>query len=131
MYCDQFLQIVLNLRDYKNVYGMGENSHASFRHRFAYNNWWSAFARDQATGAETNNLYGVHPFLMAVDEKSGRAFGMLVLNSNAQEYGFLPPSSHAYRTIGGILDFYIMEEPSPEMLIQAYTNLIGRPYFPP
>ena len=68
---------------------------------------------------------------MAVDEKNSRAFGVLILNSNAQEYGFIPPASLNYRTLGGILDFYIMEEASPEELIRAYSSLIGLPYFPP
>lgn len=78
-----------------------------------------------------NNLYGVHPFFMAVNEVTGRAFGVLIFNSNGQEYAFLPPYSLNYRTLGGILDIYIMEEESPEKLIQAYTSLIGLPYFPP
>jgi alpha-glucosidase (family GH31 glycosyl hydrolase) len=76
-------------------------------------------------------LYGVHPFFMAVNEVNGRAFGVLIFNSNGQEYAFLPPYSLNYRTFGGILDIYIMEEESPEKLIQAYTSLIGLPYFPP
>jgi maltase-glucoamylase len=67
---------------------------------------------------------------MAVSDE-GRAFGLLILNSNAQEYGFLPQSSVAYRTMGGILDLYIMEEATPEKLIQTYTKLIGTPYLPP
>jgi alpha-glucosidase (family GH31 glycosyl hydrolase) len=68
---------------------------------------------------------------MGVNDKNGRAFGTLILNSNAQEYGFLPPTTFSYRTIGGILDFYIIEESSPEILIQTYTLLVGRPYMPP
>ncbi len=131
MYGDQFIQIVLNLRDYKNVYGFGENSHHSFKHEFSYDNWWAIFGRDQPPGGKKTNLYGAHPFFMAVNEKTGRAFGMLILNSNAQEYGFLPPSAISYRTIGGILDMYIMEEETPEILIQTYTSLIGKPYLPP
>lgn len=128
---DQFIQIVLNLKDYKNVYGFGENTHSSFRHKHSYNNWWAMFARDEPPGPKEINLYGVHPFFMAVDEDTGRAFGVLIFNSNAQEYGFLPPSSISYRTTGGILDMYVMEEASPELLIQAYTRLIGLPFMPP
>jgi alpha-glucosidase (family GH31 glycosyl hydrolase) len=89
------------------------------------------FGRDQPTGGKQINGYGTQPFFMAVNEENGRAFGVLILNSNAQEYGFLPESSVAYRTLGGILDLYIMEEETPELLIQAYTNLIGKPYMPP
>ena len=68
---------------------------------------------------------------MAVNEDNHRAFGVLILNSNAQEYGFIPPASLNYRTIGGILDFYIMEQETPEALIQAYSSIIGLPYLPP
>lgn len=129
---DQFLQIVMSLRDYNNLYGFGENTHYAFRHRrFSYSNWWALFARDQPPGGRQVNLYGVHPFFMGVDERSGRAFGVLVLNSNAQEYGLLPPSSISYRSVGGILDMFIMEEESPESLIQSYTALIGKPMMPP
>ncbi len=131
MFYDQFIQIVLNLVDYKNLYGFGENTHGSFRHKYAYDNWWGIFGRDQGTGGKQINLYGAQPFFMAVDERDGRAFGTLILNSNAQEYGLLPPSAISYRTLGGILDFYIMEESSPETLISAYTSLIGKTYMPP
>ena len=130
VYSDQFIQIVFNLRDYKHIYGFGENTHHSFKHQFSYDNWWAIFGRDQPTGGKMNNLYGAHPFFMAVNDQ-GRAFGLLILNSNAQEYGFLPPTSVAYRTMGGILDLYIMEEATPEALIQTYTQLIGTPYLPP
>lgn len=116
---------------YKNIYGMGENSHYSYKHEYSYSNWWGVFARDQPPGDKVTNLYGTQPFFMAVDELTGRAFGVLIHNSNAQEYGFLPEHTLSYRTLGGILDFYIMEEDSPEKLIQAYTSLIGKPYMPP
>jgi len=56
---------------------------------------------------------------------------VFIQNSNAQEYAFLPPTSVAYRTLGGIFDIYIMEEDTPEKVVQAYTSLIGKPYMPP
>jgi alpha-glucosidase (family GH31 glycosyl hydrolase) len=130
VFSDQFIQILLNT-NYKNVYGFGENTHYSFKHRFEYTQFWPIFARDQPTGAKYLNYYGTHPFFMAVDENTGRAYGVLIFNSNAMEYGFLPPHVISYRTTGGILDMYIMEEESPEKLIQAYTSLIGNPYMVP
>jgi len=36
-----------------------------------------------------------------------------------------------YRTVGGILDFYIFTGPRPELVVSQYTETIGRPYMPP
>lgn len=130
VYADQFIQIVMNF-NYQNLYGFGENTHYALKHDFDHSNWWGVFARDQPSGGKVTNSYGTHPFLMAINKFTGRAFGMLILNSNAMEYGFIPYNSFSYRTLGGILDIYMIEEESPEMLIQTYTQLIGRPYFPP
>jgi len=36
-----------------------------------------------------------------------------------------------FRTIGGILDFYVMTGPTPEEVTKQYTSLIGRSFLPP
>ncbi|VDM05001.1 unnamed protein product [Schistocephalus solidus] len=79
---------------------------------------------------EHANLYGVHNFFLglAVD---GTAFGIFLLNSNAQEIAFQPMPSLTYRTIGGILDFFIFMGPQPLDVISQYLDLIGRPPLPP
>lgn len=65
------------------------------------------------------------------DIPSGRMHGVLLLNSNAMDYSFESTPSLTMRTIGGILDFFIFLGPNPEHVIQQYTWLIGRPFFPP
>nr|KAG5709613.1 hypothetical protein BaRGS_001663 [Batillaria attramentaria] len=125
---DQFLQLVTRLPS-DNVYGMGENSHDSFKHQFGRS--WPAFSRDQPPGWE-GNLYGVHPFYTCVEDKMGNTHGVFILNSNAQEYALASdPNRLTFRTIGGVLDVYVFLGPSPENVVQQYTQLIGRPVMPP
>ncbi|KAL3869416.1 hypothetical protein ACJMK2_042100, partial [Sinanodonta woodiana] len=128
-FADQFLQIATKLPTF-NVYGFGENVHKSFRHNMNHK-IWPMFSRDQGVGVDDrNNHYGVHPYYMCMEE-DGQAHGVLLLNSNAQDYTFSPLPMLTYRTIGGILDFYIFLGPEPENVVQQYTEAIGRPYMPP
>ncbi|KAG1696088.1 Maltase-glucoamylase, intestinal [Nymphon striatum] len=76
------------------------------------------------------NLYGVHPFYTCL-ENDGKSYGVLLMNSNAIDYTMMPAPALTYRTIGGVLDFYIFLGPTPENVIQQYTQLIGRPMIPP
>ncbi|XP_041359340.1 maltase-glucoamylase, intestinal-like [Gigantopelta aegis] len=128
-FTDQFLQIATRLPS-SNIYGFGENRHKSFRHDLKKT--WPMFSRDQGPGfVDEANLYGVHPFYTCIEDPKGNSHGVLLLNSNAQEYSFTTAPSLTYRTIGGILDFYVFMGPTPEAVIQQYTEVIGRPYMPP
>ena len=35
-----------------------------------------------------------------------------------------------YRTIGGLLEFFVFMGPEPEQVVQQYTALIGQPVMP-
>ncbi|CAL8092226.1 unnamed protein product [Calicophoron daubneyi] len=76
------------------------------------------------------NLYGVHNFMMYFSQ-NGEAFGMFLLNSNAQEVVLVPHPTLTYRTIGGILDFFIFTGPTPADVIAQYYDLVGHPPVPP
>src|SRR5271167_875807 len=75
------------------------------------------------------NYYGVHPFYVGL-EPSGKAHGVLIFNSNAQEVTTGPAPHLTYRTIGGQLDLFFFPGPSPEEVIQQYQQLIGKPFLP-
>ncbi|KAL8616023.1 hypothetical protein ACOMHN_014985 [Nucella lapillus] len=126
---EQFLQLASRVPSV-NVYGLGEHSRHSFRHQFDTATAWPAFARDQPPGGD-NNLYGVHPFYTCVEDSKGNAHGVFLLNSNAQEYELSPGPMLTWRTIGGVLDFFVLMGPSPEHVVQQYTQLVGRPMMPP
>ncbi|KGL74967.1 Maltase-glucoamylase, intestinal, partial [Tinamus guttatus] len=126
-FSDMFLQISTRLPS-QYIYGFGETEHTTFRHDM---NWhtWGMFSRDQPPGYKLNS-YGFQPFYMAMEE-DGNAHGVLLLNSNAMDVTFQPTPALTYRTIGGILDFYMVLGPTPELVVQEYTALVGRPFMPP
>lgn len=124
---DMFIQISTRLPS-QYLYGFGETEHTAFRRNL---NWhtWGMFSRDQPPGYKMNS-YGVHPYYMALEE-DGNAHGVLLLNSNAMDVTFQPLPALTYRTTGGILDFYVLLGPTPELVTQQYTELIGRPVMVP
>ncbi|NWR45699.1 SUIS protein, partial [Regulus satrapa] len=125
-FSDMFIQISTRLAS-QYIYGFGEAEHPTFRHDMNWNTW-GMFTRDQPPTYKLNS-YGFHPFYMALEEDSN-AHGVLLLNSNAMDVTFQPTPALTYRTIGGILDFYMVLGPTPELVVQEYTQLIGRPVMP-
>ncbi|CAH7470230.1 probable maltase-glucoamylase 2 [Phodopus roborovskii] len=126
-FSEMFLSISTRLPS-QYIYGFGETEHASFRRNMSWN-MWGMFARDEPP-AYKKNSYGVHPYYMALEE-DGNAHGVLLLNSNAMDVALQPTPALTYRTIGGILDFYMVLGPTPELVTQQYTQLIGRPAMTP
>ncbi|PIC36194.1 hypothetical protein B9Z55_015280 [Caenorhabditis nigoni] len=94
---------------------------------------WPMFARDigpdSGSALSTQNLYGVHPFYMCI-ESDGKAHGVFILNSNAQEVETGPGPHLLYRTIGGRIDMAFFPGPTPEEVINQYLQHIGFPFLP-
>ncbi|KAK3872832.1 hypothetical protein Pcinc_022087 [Petrolisthes cinctipes] len=129
---DQFLSVTTRLAS-RNVYGLGENAHTTFRHNLTDPLVWPIFSRDQGPApgdGQQMNLYGAHPYYQVM-ENDGRSHGVLLLNSNAMDYQLLDFPALTFRTIGGVLDFYLVLGPEPETVVSQYTSLIGRPVMPP
>eukprot|EP00117_Sycon_ciliatum_P014403 scpid26772/ scgid2150/ Lysosomal alpha-glucosidase; Acid maltase len=125
---DQFLQIS-SLLPSSNLYGLGEHV-APMLLDLDYQTI-SLMARDRGTPHSENlNLYGVHPFYLNV-EKSGHANGVLFLNSNPMDIALQPTPAITYRSIGGIMDFYVFMGSSPNEVVQQYLEVVGLPYMPP
>ncbi|KYO38599.1 hypothetical protein Y1Q_0023325 [Alligator mississippiensis] len=126
IFSKQYLQISTTVPS-TSVYGFGEHEHLSFKHNMNFVTY-GMFTRDQSP-APFANLYGVHPFYICIENDSN-AHGVLFLNSNAQDVTLSPNPALTFRTIGGILDFFVFLGPTPENVIQQYTEAIGRPHLP-
>uniref|UniRef100_A0A8B9HXV6 Maltase n=1 Tax=Astyanax mexicanus TaxID=7994 RepID=A0A8B9HXV6_ASTMX len=126
---DQYLQLSAKLGS-DNIYGLGEHVHQNFRHDL---NWrtWPIFSRDSFPNGGTHNLYGHYPYFTCLEDSEGKSFGVFLMNSNAMEVTLQPAPAITYRTIGGVLDFYIMLADTPKAITQEFTELVGRPTIPP
>ncbi|XP_053392914.1 lysosomal alpha-glucosidase-like isoform X2 [Mercenaria mercenaria] len=126
VFADQFIQLGTQLST-KYIYGLGEH-----RAAFLVSTNWTKLAfwsRDQPPSRHSN-LYGVHPFYLNIEEDHN-AHGVFLLNSNAMEVEVQPAPALTYRTTGGVLDFFVFTGPTPDNVVQQYTELIGRPFMPP
>ncbi|KAM4874064.1 putative maltase-glucoamylase 2 [Thomomys bottae] len=124
----QYLQLSFRLPS-TNVYGLGEHVHERYRHDLSWKTW-PIFTRDTTPTAGMINLYGAHTFFLCLEDTSGSSFGVFLMNSNAMEIALQPAPAITYRTVGGILDFYVFLGDSPEQVVQEYLELVGRPFLP-
>ncbi|VDK51232.1 unnamed protein product [Anisakis simplex] len=132
LFSDQYIQIATFLPS-DRVFGFGEHAHSSLKHDLSRYTTWGMLARDEMpeySERPLKNLYGVHPFYLCV-ESDFSAHGVFFANSAPQEVTLGPGPHLVYRTIGGNLDIYIFEGPTPQMVIEQYLQLVGMPLLPP
>ncbi|GFS15039.1 lysosomal alpha-glucosidase [Elysia marginata] len=136
IFADQFLQIGTRLSTHF-LYGLGEHRY-KFLHQL--DSWRKLVFWTHGYPPTEKNGYGSHPFYLNLEGAgSGKlrdAHGVLLLNSNAAE-AILQPYGHdaigavTFRSIGGVIDLFVLLGPSPLSVASQYAQVVGRPYMPP
>jgi alpha-glucosidase (family GH31 glycosyl hydrolase) len=128
---DQDLILVNNYNKTTNFYGLGERVQTQFQLAPGV---YTTFNKDQVPVENGkppgNNMYGSHPFYLAVDNDTMSATGGFLLNSNAMDT-YVDSDYILFRPIGGALDFFGFAGPSIESVLMQYHSLIGMPALVP
>eukprot|EP01117_Protostelium_nocturnum_P008400 TRINITY_DN29_c2_g1_i2.p1 TRINITY_DN29_c2_g1~~TRINITY_DN29_c2_g1_i2.p1 ORF type:complete len:707 (+),score=283.88 TRINITY_DN29_c2_g1_i2:811-2931(+) len=112
-----------------SLYGIGEHVRPLRLDHNTYTMW----NIDNPT-PENQNLYGTHPFYINLMENSGRSHGVFLHNSNGMDFIYGNSNGRdfaSFRSLGGILDFYVFVGESGEEVVKQYLSLVGRPHLPP
>ncbi|KAK5121369.1 hypothetical protein LTR85_005535 [Meristemomyces frigidus] len=146
VYENQFIEFVSQLPENYNLQGMGERIHDL---RLGTNFTATFYAADVGDNIDAN-IYGNHPFYLdmryyEIEEESGErtlitnqnttatgnyeswSHGVFQRNSHGME-ALMLPTNLTWRALGGSIDLYIFDGPTPEAVTKQYQlGAIGLP----
>jgi lysosomal alpha-glucosidase len=134
VFADQFIQLIANVPS-NELFGLGErvDHHAkrvetagneAGRKKLNFHNFGDHPLRDKSA-------YGHHPFYMMFDDADGNAHALYLRNSNPMDVVMTSTPAVSFRTIGGVLDFFLFLGPSPDDVMRQRAELIGHAPLPP
>ena len=119
-----------------DIYGFGERIHNFKLEEGVYTIWPIDRRNLVDDGKGSKNLYGHQPIGLHKTKYKDIWLGFVFLNSNAQDVQIHRNTLEqktilSHKTIGGIIDYYIIVDNSPENVIKDIHYLIGKPILPP
>ena len=119
-----------------DIYGFGERIHDFKLEEGVYTIWPIDQKNYLDDGKGGKNLYGHQPIGLHKTKYKQIWLGFVFLNSNAQDVQIHKNTLEekiilSHKTIGGILDYYIIVDNSPENVVKSIHFLLGYPKLPP
>ena len=118
-----------------NIYGFGERTHDFKLNEGIYTIWpYDCGGTKYDDGKGGMNQYSHQPIGLHKTKFSNLWLGFVFINTNAQDVQISSENENTYlthKTIGGIIDYYIIVNDSPEEIIKNIQVLLGIPPLPP
>ena len=118
-----------------NIYGFGERTHDFKLNDGVYTIWpYDCGGTKYDDGKGGMNQYSHQPIGLHKTKFENLWLGFVFLNTNAQDVVIRSDKDNTYlshKTIGGIIDYYIIVNDSPEEIIKNIQTLLGIPPLPP
>ena len=135
LFSDNFISFESHLTS-DDIYGFGERIHEFKLEEGIYTIWPVDRPNFYDDGKGSKNLYGHQPIGLHRTKYKQIWMGFVFLNSNAQDVqihknSFQHKTILSHKTIGGVIDYYIIVDNSPENVIKDIHFLLGKPILPP
>ena len=135
LYSDRYINFesILTTGD---IYGFGERGHELKLNEGIYTIWPNDTGGIQEDlGKGGRNGYSHQPVGLHRTNIENIWLGFVFLNSNNQDvvikYKNDDTTSLQHRTIGGVIDYYVIVAKSPMEVVQNIQKLLGKPFLPP
>jgi len=136
LYSDTYINFQSKLTS-DNIYGFGERTHDFKLNKGIYTIWphdCGGTKYDYGDGG--NNQYSHQPIGLHKTKFKNVWLGFVFLNTNAQDVVISNEDNNSntyltHKTIGGIIDYYIIVNNSPEEVVKNIQFLLGIPPLPP
>ncbi|PWN50972.1 alpha-glucosidase [Violaceomyces palustris] len=127
---EQYVRLKTSLSEKSNIYGLGDHNDR-LRLPIKEANYSRTFwARDAFGLPARTNLYGSHPvyFDHRLTDSGPSTHGVFLLSSQGMDVKFPENgTSLEYNTLGGVLDLFFLNGPTPEKVAAQYTDVVGKP----
>ena len=135
LFADRFINFESILTN-DNIYGFGERYHNIKLDKGIYTIWpndTGGISYDDGEGGK--NSYSHQPIAIHKTNIEDIWIGFVFLNSNNQDVIIKDYNNELislqHKTIGGIIDYYIIVDSSPQEVVKDIQKLIGKPFLPP
>ena len=140
LFSDKFINFESKLTS-DDIFGFGERTHEFKLNEGIYTIWTQDIGTIYDDGKGGRNLYSHMPIGLHKTKYNNLWVGFVFLNTNAQDvqiiYDHNEKNSNSsevslvHKTIGGIIDYYIIVDSAPELVVRNIQFLLGAPPLPP